>query len=139
MGYHFTLCYKPGNKNRVADALSRIHEDAELSSMLSYPQWFDGASLLQGYDSDTLIQKYIQDITVEPISHPGFTIVNGKLYHKNRLVIPSTSSWVPKLLEEFHTSPNGGHSGFYRTYRRLGAHIYWFGMVKTVKNICSSL
>nr|GEU31312.1 transposon Tf2-1 polyprotein [Tanacetum cinerariifolium] len=37
------------------------------------------------------------------------------------------------LLDEFHSSPNGGHSGFYRTYRRLASRIYWLGMTKSVR------
>nr|GFB51970.1 hypothetical protein [Tanacetum cinerariifolium] len=34
-----------GKENRAADALSRIHEGNELSSMVSFPQWFDGIKI----------------------------------------------------------------------------------------------
>lgn len=48
-------------------------------------------------------------------------------------MIAANSLLIPVLLEEFHSSPTGGHSGFYRTYRRLAANIYWIGMVKKVQ------
>ncbi|MFS8019295.1 putative nucleotidyltransferase, Ribonuclease H [Helianthus anomalus] len=59
---------------------------------------------------------------------------NGLLYYHNRLVIPKHSKYIPALLHEFHSAASGGHSGFYRTYQRLAAHLYWPGMTTTVKN-----
>ncbi|KAJ9548687.1 hypothetical protein OSB04_021230, partial [Centaurea solstitialis] len=107
LGYQFSICYKPGKENGAADALSRV---------------MDGAA-----------SKIVLDLTNNPLSHPGFAVSNGKLYHKGKLVIPASSQWIPKLIAEFHDSPTGGHSGFYRTYRRLASQIYWLGMTKTVK------
>jgi hypothetical protein len=37
------------------------------------------------------------------------------------------------LLEEFHSTPTGGHSGFLRTYRKLADSLYWVGMQKSVQ------
>ncbi|GKB03805.1 transposon Tf2-1 polyprotein, partial [Tanacetum coccineum] len=78
-------------------------------------------------------KRLITEVTNDPQSRTGFSLVNGKLYHKERLVIPATSPWISQLLEEFHSSPNGGHSGFYRTYRRLASIIYWLGITKSVR------
>jgi hypothetical protein len=36
-------------------------------------------------------------------------------------------------LKEFHETSQGGHSGFYRTYRRLAANVYWVGMKNAVQ------
>nr|GMD47359.1 peroxidase 64 [Ipomoea batatas] len=59
---------------------------------------------------------------------------------QQRITTPSQQNWVaklmgydfeiPRLLEEFHSTPVGGHSRAYRTYRRLAASIYWKGMMK---------
>ncbi|PNX84743.1 Ty3/gypsy retrotransposon protein, partial [Trifolium pratense] len=46
-----------------------------------------------------------------PLPHPDS-------YHYGRLVISSKSPSIPMLLEEYHSTPSGGHSGFLRTYRR---------------------
>ncbi|KAL4571524.1 hypothetical protein LXL04_018284 [Taraxacum kok-saghyz] len=133
MGYHFSIAYKPGHENRAADALSRIHEGSELLTMVSSPQWLDGANLLDGYESDPKIQRIMQHITTDPLAYPKFALHNGRLYYKHKLVLPTNSPWIPQLLKEFHCSPSGGHSGYFRTYKKLSANIYWFGMTKTVQ------
>ncbi|KAL4586656.1 hypothetical protein LXL04_011298 [Taraxacum kok-saghyz] len=133
MGYQFTILYKPGRENSAADALSRVSEPPELNSLISYPKWHEGDSLLKGFDTDPYLQKLVSDLSTNPHSHPGYSMVNGKLYHKGKLVIPASSKWVQQLIAEFHDNPSGGHSGFYRTYHRLAAHIYWIGMTKSIK------
>lgn len=49
----------------------------------------------------------------------------------SRLAIPPQYR-VP-LLELFHSSPYGGHTGMTRTYYRLSMHYYWEGMNKDVQ------
>lgn len=44
------------------------------------------------------------------------------------------SSRIHKLLEEFHFSPIGGHSGYIYTYKRLSENIYWEGMKRDVQD-----
>lgn len=44
---------------------------------------------------------------------------------------------IPQLLKEFHSTPTGGHSGAYRTYRRLACNLFWKGMMKTVQNFAA--
>ncbi|CAI8618065.1 unnamed protein product [Vicia faba] len=43
-------------------------------------------------------------------------------------------TFVPTILKEFPSTPQNGHSGFYRTYRRLAANLYWIGMKKDIQN-----
>ncbi|KAL4578162.1 hypothetical protein LXL04_014281 [Taraxacum kok-saghyz] len=132
LGYQFTIVYKPGCENRAADSLSRITEGS-LQAILSAPSWLDGDQLLAGADRDPYIQKISNSLLTDPSSKPGFALVAGKLHYKGRLVVPPSSPWIPKLIEEFHNSPTGGHSGYYRTYRRLASRLYWPGMTKTIQ------
>lgn len=37
----------------------------------------------------------------------------------------ASSACLTKLLEEFHASPTGEHSGIYRTYRRMAQSLFW--------------
>lgn len=97
IGYRCSICYKRSicyKQNRAADALSRVHEGAELSQMLSYPQWLDGDTLCDGYDSDPQLQKIIQSLTSQPSSYPHFRLTNGRLYRKHKLVLSSSSQWI---------------------------------------------
>ncbi|PNX96070.1 retrotransposon-related protein [Trifolium pratense] len=40
--------------------------------------------------------------------------------------------------EEFHSTPRGGHSGFYKTYRRVAANVYWVGMKSKIQGFVRS-
>nr|GMC75311.1 Retrotransposable element Tf2 [Ipomoea batatas] len=74
------------------------------------------------------------EITALPLSnHESREISSSQHSQLRRIVIPATSPWIPKLLEEFHSTPTGGHSGAYRTYRRLAASVYWQGMMRRVQ------
>lgn len=42
------------------------------------------------------------------------------------------------MLAEFHATPQGGHSGFLRTYRRIAANLYWVGMKNDVQEFVRS-
>lgn len=48
-------------------------------------------------------------------------------------MLSSTSDCNPKLLREFHETAQGDHSGYYRTYRRLAANLFWFGMKRIIQ------
>ncbi|KDP42549.1 hypothetical protein JCGZ_24323 [Jatropha curcas] len=83
-----------------------------------------------------MADSYITDILTamkgtNPPRH--YSLVHGQLFFKGRLVLPAASRWVPKLISEFHSTPTGGHSGAYRTYRRIASNFYWKGMMRTVQ------
>ena len=132
LGYHFEVYYKPGSQNSAADTLS-CTDMGTYNYLLSFPAWDDEYHLVQEANQDLAIQKIRSAMLQEPISKPGFTLRNGILYYKDRLVISSTSKFIPHMLQEFHDTKTGGHSGYYRTYRRLAANLYWVGMTFTVQ------
>lgn len=134
LGYQFEVKYKPGMDNKAADALSRCYDDADLNTLIYYPQWTDSKKLLDEVNNDSEIQKKIQEVVADPTSKPGYSVKQGVLFYQGRLVISPKSSSIPLLLEEFHCTPSGGHSGFLRTYRKLADNIYWVGMQKTVRD-----
>ncbi|GAU48361.1 hypothetical protein TSUD_282420 [Trifolium subterraneum] len=75
---------------------------------------------------------------VQKGAKPGFEFKQGVLLYDGRLVISSKSVLIPTLLKEFHETSQGGHSGFYRTYRRLAANVYWVGMKNVVQEFVRS-
>ncbi|KAD3068155.1 hypothetical protein E3N88_36035 [Mikania micrantha] len=133
LGYNFDIQYKPGRENRVADALSRRADSGELLLSISSPVWLQGAQLIEEAQLDKEIQHLKQQCQLSPSKHPGYTLKQGVLHYQNWLVISRQSVFIPLLIKEFHMSPSGGHSGFYRTYRRLAAYLYWPGMTTTIK------
>lgn len=53
---------------------------------------------------------------------------------QGRLIISPTSVWIPKLIKEFHSLAIIGHSGAFRTYKRISSNLYWPGMMKHIQN-----
>lgn len=64
----------------------------------------------------------------------GLSNINDVLHYKQRIFVPLTSQWWPKLLDKFHASLQGGHSGFLRTYKRLSRNFLWPGIRKETNN-----
>jgi hypothetical protein len=133
LGFDFEIVYKPGKLNRGADALSRIGEEGELRAATSCVQWKDVDMLKEEFHLDAHLQKIVADLQQDANSRPGFEWKQGVLLYEGRLVISNKSVLIPTLLQEFHATPQGGHSGFYRTYRRLAANVYWIGMKNAVQ------
>lgn len=131
--YQFDIVSKPGVTNRGADALSRMYEEGESDSLISYTMWVDGRKLVEEVHQDAALAEIITDLKTNPTSKPGFVYKEGVLYCEGCLVISSKSMWMPKLLQKFHDTPQGGHSGFYQTYRKLAANIFWIGMKRLVQ------
>jgi hypothetical protein len=138
LGYDFNIVYKPGNLNRGANALSRAHELGEICVMASNLQWKDAALLQEECAQDPYLQEIVADLQRDEKSRPGFEFKQGVLLYEGRLVISRNSVLIPTLLKEFHDTPQGGHSGFYRTYRRLAANVYWVGMKNVVQEFVRS-
>lgn len=144
LGYDFEIQYKPGRENRAADALSRraddgiFSDDGNFHHLVSTPVWVQGALLLDEIQRDADLQAKKSACESDPSGHPDYLVRHGVLYYHNRLVIPRNSRFIPELIREFHQSASGGHSGYYRTYRRLAANLYWPGMISAVQQFVRS-
>ncbi|CAH9076522.1 unnamed protein product, partial [Cuscuta epithymum] len=64
--------------------------------------------VLEEQERDEFIQGIVTALKTDPGSRVGFEIIDGKLFFKGRLVLAATSEWIPKLLHEFHDTPEGG-------------------------------
>ncbi|KAL1199503.1 hypothetical protein V5N11_008723 [Cardamine amara subsp. amara] len=132
LSYDFDVEYKTGASNRVADALSR-RDDVSDFCALSIPVWLEWDALEQSVAEDNELKKIIDQLRNNSGNPSPYSLVNNRLLYNNRIVLPAKSPWIPTLLAEFHSTPMGGHSGAYRTYRRLSASLYWKGMMKQVQ------
>jgi hypothetical protein len=134
LGYDFEIVYKQGKLNKGADALSRIHEVGEMAAMHSQVQWLQIEQVKIENLKDEKLQQIMVDLQQNPDTWPGYEYKHGVLMYENRLVLSNKSLLIPSILEEFHSTPQGGHSGFYKTYRRIAANVYWIGMKGAVQD-----
>lgn len=134
MGLDFEIRYKPGQDNSVADALSRRMTYAAFSRV-QFEELEDWEKEIQ---NDPKLQRIIQNLMLDASAHPGYTFKDRKLFFIDRLVLPKGSSRIPNLLKDYHSSAVGGHSRFFRTYKRIYAIIYWEGMRKDIQQIVAT-
>ncbi|KAA0045216.1 Ty3/gypsy retrotransposon protein [Cucumis melo var. makuwa] len=134
LGYSFEVVYQPGLENKAADALSRISSAVHLNQITA-PPMID----VEIIKEETRLDPALQEITrliEKGMEIPHYTLHQGVLKFKGRLVIPSKSTLLPTILHTYHDSVFGGHSGFLRTYKRLTGEIYWKGMKKDIMRYC---
>ena len=98
--------------------MSRMHEGMELRSITSFLQWDQTQLMKEEVQNDEELQKVIAELSHDPVSRPGYVYKQGVLLYDGRIVLSRHSAMIPTLLKEFHSTPQGGHSGFYKTYRR---------------------
>lgn len=79
-----------------------------------------------------MLCRIVADLQENADVHPYYTLEDQRLYYKGRLVLAANWEWIPRLFQEFHPTPTGGHSGVYRTYRRMGQMLYWSGMKSSI-------
>lgn len=133
IGLNYRIEYKPGVENRVEDALSRRPQMEEINQLsLSAPLSLDKTALESQLKKDEEYSPIITSLEKGKSTHEGFCLQGGLVYKNDRLVIPTKSSCIPALLEQFHTSAVGGHEGALKTFKRLTQEVYWRGMRKDV-------
>ncbi|WOH15055.1 hypothetical protein DCAR_0934588 [Daucus carota subsp. sativus] len=131
-GFDYTVEYKSGKENVVADALSRTSGmqlfTMAVSSVSS--QLLDELKLYWQKDVD--IERLIQEVQQDPTSHPHYKWSDGVLLRKGKLMVGRADNVQQLVLNWMHSSSQGGHSGVYATMKRIKTLFYWPNMKKTV-------
>lgn len=95
IGYDFQIEYKPGKENQAADALSR---------MMSLSWSATENVFLQQLRNEIASNEHLQTIVKQCLNHTvndsKYTVKEGLLYWKNRLVLPVESSLIQMVLKE---------------------------------------
>ena len=120
LGYDFTIEYKPGKDNLVADALSRV-----MSLSWSEPEHSIVRKLKKALQRDPKLQVIMHQCVEQPLLHPHYSMKGELLYWKNKIVVHKDVDLIQQLLQEFHSSPIGGHSGLKRTLARVTQQFHW--------------
>lgn len=108
LGYDYEIIYKPGKENSAADALSRVVGSPCLDAL-----FVSQAQIWDNIKEEAANHPCMQRIGRLATEQPGrpYTWRNGLVYYKNRVVVPPDTGIIKQLLQEFHDSPLGGHSG----------------------------
>ncbi|WVZ23343.1 hypothetical protein V8G54_001887 [Vigna mungo] len=120
---YFSKALAPSNVNKSA------YEKELMALVLAVQHWrpyLIGRSFKVYSDQKSLRHLLHQKITTEAQQ-------NWLAKLLGRLVLSAKSNLIPTILNEFHSSPVGGHSGFLRTYKRIAANLYWTGMKKIIQ------
>jgi hypothetical protein len=77
----------------------------------------------------------MEQIIQQAQNSPGkpYTWRDGLVFFKTRVVVPPNTAVIEQLLQEFHDTKMGDHSGILGTFKRLSQQFYWPSMYHSVK------
>lgn len=118
MGLRYKILYKKGTDNGAADALSRRRHPEQLLAISSIKhQWLD--EVAASYHSDSSAVKLLAQLGAQPTSVPSYSLDQGIIRYKGRVWLGSSKPIQQQVLQAFHASPMGGHSGAPAAYSRI--------------------
>lgn len=125
MQYDFSIEYKKGKENKVADALSRLPL-VELTALTLSTMKTDLLNLIMlSWEKNPSLKELIQSLMKGEQEGKGYSFNHGQLRKNGRLVVGPDEELRREILQLWHNSPVGGHSGMEATHRRVAALFYW--------------
>ena len=98
------------------DALSRVkHVIHALTATATSPTWVK--QVTTSYNQDSKIKELIAECAVGKSDTSPYSFKNGILRFHNKIVVGSASTLRQEILQTFHNSELGGHSGERATYQ----------------------
>lgn len=88
--------------------------------------------VLQIYVYDSFVQKILTAKAIDHTAYADFSISEGILRYKGRVVVGSDTNLRNSILQEVHNTSYGGHSGIHGTYMRLKHAFFWPGLKNAV-------
>lgn len=129
LGYDYSIQYKVGKSNLVADALSRLPEPPEAQYyILSMPNFLFLEDLRKSLRDSTEFQQLVTQVQQDPLDFPDYKLHDGLLLFKGKIWLDTANPFRSLLLEEFHKTPLGGHMGITKTMKRIQANFFWASM-----------
>lgn len=131
MGVEFTIEHKVGAENKGPDALSRWTKEATTDLMtISVTTTSFLSEIKEALIEDSFAQDIIKSLPSSDVAGTCFSLQQDILYFKGKIYVPLGKDLRQRLLDLFHGSLVGGHSGEHKTYTRLAATFYWPKMRK---------
>uniref|UniRef100_A0A8C5LUM7 Gypsy retrotransposon integrase-like protein 1 n=1 Tax=Leptobrachium leishanense TaxID=445787 RepID=A0A8C5LUM7_9ANUR len=126
--FNLHITHRPGSKNGKADALSRMNF-VQLPDEDEYilPKSCFVTRTSSIWDT---IKLYSNDIK-DTISHIPLQKKNGYVFRNNRIVVPQEARL--HVLQYFHDTTIGGHTGFHKTLEVIKRSFWWPYMKKEIR------
>ncbi|KAD3336176.1 hypothetical protein E3N88_31695 [Mikania micrantha] len=105
MPYQFSIIHHKGIENRGADSLSRRPEFLNLG----VPHCVNPIDLQTALKENPYTAHIIEQLQVDPHSHPGFVLHGQLLFFRERVVIPNQPKIREQLLFEAHSTLTADH------------------------------
>ena len=149
--FDYTIEYKAGNENVVADALSRRH-DHETSNNLNTLNQVNiemkqdtelNTLIRQAYELEPELKMIIEDLSQrtnnEQHRNTEYTLTeNGLILKGNRIVIPNSESIRTSILAACHDDKSSAHPGITKTIDLVSRDFYWKHLHRHVKEYVST-
>lgn len=123
MGLDYIIQYRKGRENVVVNALSRCLEEGQTAAItVITPNWY--REVEESYEGDNKMKELREQLILNPNSKPEYTLNQGVIRDKGRLVIGGNETLRKKILSYLHESPVGGHLGIQNTYYKVRQIFY---------------
>lgn len=127
LGYDYSIQYRTGKSNAVADALSRAPEGQVFISPSLFLTFFSSTIFATLYTIQSF-HKLLHQVQNNPSSFPNYKIHQDHILYKNCIWIDHKSPLCTQLLEEFHSTPLRGHMGITKILARLKSNFFREGL-----------
>lgn len=111
---------------KIDPATNTLHVSQNQSS------WEEEVS--KSYVNDEFVAKLSKEFEGKNGEDGDWELHDGIISKKGRLYVGIAAAIRKKVMEEFHNTPIGGHSGMQSTYQRIKRGFYWPGIKR---EICS--
>jgi hypothetical protein len=128
LGFDFSVEYRSGATNVVADALSRRDQDNGEVMAISAPRFDFIERLRHAQATDPALADLHRDLQAGTRAAP-WTLVDDMVAYEGRLFIPSASHLLREIVAAVH---DDGHEGVHRTLHRLRRDFHFSNMRRLV-------
>lgn len=144
--FDFIIEYQKGKLNEAPDALSRVYSLPCCSLYSSQEEAVEfpvsAVSIWEEQHKGPEIIKVFKTLAENNNHHlkDKYEVREDQLYYKThlsegqvhyRVYLPN--SFIPAVLQHYHSHPLSGHAGIYKTYKRQQNVVFWLGMWTDIK------
>ncbi|KAA0062793.1 ty3-gypsy retrotransposon protein [Cucumis melo var. makuwa] len=121
-----------GIREQGGYVVSHLLVEAQLN-VISVSSLLDLEVVEKEVQEDEKLKNIFDSVVQDPNCVSRYSIQQGKLLFKGRLVLPRTSNLILTILHTFHDPVIRCHSRQLWTYKKIAAKLFWKGMKSDIK------